>query len=175
MKERAILFDRDGTLIVDVPGNRDPERVELMPHAADALALAREWDYAVAVVTNQPAIADGTIDHRSMFAIHARIEELAGPIDGWFVCIHGTDGGCECRKPEPGLIVAASARLGIPTSRCTVIGDIGADMEAAHAAGAACVLVPTRVTRTEEIAAAPRVAHDVLDAVRLVVSGGVTP
>lgn len=173
MKDRAILFDRDGTLIVDVPGNSDPERIELMPRAGDALALAREWGYAIAVVTNQPAVADGMIDQAGLFALHARIEELAGPIDGWFVCVHGSGDECECRKPQPGLILAASARLGIPPEACTVIGDIGADVEAAHAAGARAVLVPTPVTRREEIDAAPAVADDVLDAVRLVIGGNV--
>lgn len=175
MRDRAILFDRDGTLIVDRPGNTDPEAIELMPHAADAIALAREWDYAVGVVTNQAAIAEGVIDHVQLFRLHARIEELAGPIDGWFICIHGTAAGCECRKPEPGLILAASARLGVAPERCTVIGDIGADMEAARAAGAQAVLVPTADTRPEEIAAAPVVARDVLDAVRRVVHGLVAP
>ena len=175
MKERAILFDRDGTLIVDRPGNTSPENVELMPHAADALALAREWGFAVGVVTNQPAVAEGAIDEMQLFRLHARIEELAGPIDGWFVCIHGARDGCECRKPEPGLIVAASARLGVPPERCTVIGDIGADVEAARAAGAHAVLVPTPVTRPEEIAAAPVVASDVLEAVRSVISGVTLP
>jgi D-glycero-D-manno-heptose 1,7-bisphosphate phosphatase len=170
VKDRAILFDRDGTLIVDHPGNRDPDAIQLMPHAADALALAREWGYAVAVVTNQPAITDGDLDQSQLFRMHARIEELAGPIDGWFVCIHGVQDGCECRKPEPGLILAASARLNVAPERCTVIGDIGADIEAALAAGANAVLVPTPVTRAEEIASAPLVAHDVLDAVRLVVA-----
>ncbi len=171
MKDRAILFDRDGTLIVDRPGISDPDAIELMPHAADALALAREWGYAVGVVTNQPAVAEGALDESQLFRMHARIEELAGPIDGWFVCIHGTADGCECRKPEPGLILAASARLGVSPERCTVIGDIGADVEAAHAAGARAVLVPTPVTRPEEIASAPLVAEDVLGAVRLVVAG----
>lgn len=173
MKDRAILFDRDGTLIVDRPGNTDPAAIELMPHAADALALAREWGYAVGVVTNQPAVSYGEIDHAQLFLLHARIEELAGPIDGWFVCIHGSADGCECRKPEPGLILAASARLGVSPERCTVIGDIGADVEAAQAAGASSVLVPTAVTRAEEIAAAPVVAPDVLEAVRHVISGTV--
>ena len=175
MKDRAILFDRDGTLIVDRPGNTDPHEIELMPHAADALALAREWGYAVAVVTNQPGVSEGAIDHVQLFRLHARIEELVGPIDGWFVCIHGISDSCECRKPEPGLILAASARLGIAPERCTMIGDIGADIEAAQTAGAQAVLVPTSVTRAEEIASAPIVATDVLDAVRRVVSGTVHP
>lgn len=173
MKDRAILFDRDGTLVVDAPGNIDPQAIELMPHAADALALAREWGYAVGVVTNQPAIADGGIDHAQLFRLHERIEELAGPIDGWFICIHGVADSCECRKPEPGLILAASARLGVAPERCTVIGDIGADVEAAQAAGARAVLVPTAVTRREEIDAAPAVAVNVLDAVRRVIAEAV--
>ncbi len=172
MKDRAILFDRDGTLIVDRPGNKDPEKIELMPHAGDAVALAREWGWAVGVVTNQPAVANGEIDQAELFRLHARIEELAGPIDGWFVCIHGTTDECECRKPEPGLIVAASQRFGIPTERCVVVGDIGADVEAAQAAGALSVLVPTTVTRREEIDAAPIVANDILDAVRRIVKDG---
>lgn len=174
MKDRAILFDRDGTLIVDMPGNRDPDAIELMPRVADALALAREWGYAIAVVTNQPAVADGTIDQSHLFRMHARIEELVGPIDGWFVCIHGAADGCECREPEPGLILAASARLGVAPERCTFIGDIGADIEAARAAGARGVLVPKPVTCREEIAAAPEVADDVLDAVRRIVAGAIS-
>lgn len=171
MKDRAILFDRDGTLIVDAPGNADPQKIELMPHAGDALALAREWGWAVGIVTNQPAVADGRMDLDALARMHERIEELAGPIDGWFVCIHGVQDGCDCRKPEPGLILAASQRFGIPAERCVVVGDIGADVEAAEAAGARAVLVPTDVTRREEIAAAPVVADDLLDAVRRIVKG----
>jgi D-glycero-D-manno-heptose 1,7-bisphosphate phosphatase len=171
MKERAILFDRDGTLIVDRPGAVDPASVELMPRVGEALALAREWDFALGIVTNQPAIADGSIAESQLFALHARIEELAGPIDGWFVCFHGVNDGCECRKPEPGLILAASQRLGVAPERCVVVGDIGADIEAARAAGAPSILVPTPVTRRDEIEAAPAVAHDVLDAVRRIVAG----
>ncbi len=169
MKERAIFFGRDGTLIVDRPGKRDPAAIELMPHAADALALAREWGYAVAVMTNQPVVAEGEIDQSHLFQLHARIEESAGPIDGWFVCIRGVGDGRDWRKPEPGLVLAASARLGISPERCTMIGDIGADIEA-RAAGAQAVLVPTTVTRPEEIAFAPVVADDVLEAVRRVVA-----
>ncbi len=171
MKDRAILFDRDGTLIVDRPQNYDPNAIELMPHAGDALALAREWGYAVGVVTNQPAVSEGGLNENDLFRMHARIEELAGPIDGWFVCIHGVEDGCDCRKPEPGLIVAATQRFGIPAERCVVIGDIGADVEAAEAAGARSVLVPTAVTRKAEIENAPAVAGDILDAVRRVVKG----
>jgi beta-phosphoglucomutase-like phosphatase (HAD superfamily) len=66
------------------------------------------------------------------------------------------------------LIEAAARALGVEPGQCVVIGDIGADVEAARAAGARAVLVPTSVTRAEEVAAAPEVADDLLAAVDLV-------
>ena len=171
MKQGAILFDRDGTIIVDRPGNTDPDNVELMPHAGEALALAREFGWAVGVVTNQPGIATGAIDRRTLARIHERIEQLAGPIDAWFVCTHAPQDACECRKPQPGLIVEAAQRFGIPPDRCVVVGDIGSDVEAAKAAGAQSVLVPTPITRREEIENAPVVAENILCAVRAIVKG----
>lgn len=173
MNKRAILFDRDGTLIVDRPGCTDPAQLELMPRVGEALALAREWDFAIGIVTNQPAVAAGIVGRDQLLAMHVRFEELAGHVDGWFVCGHGADAGCACRKPEPGLIFAASARLGVPPRDCVVVGDIGSDMEAARAAGARAILVPTLVTRREEIVRAPAIARDVLEAVHLVVAGAV--
>ena len=84
------------------------------------------------------------------------------------VCLHGPWEGCGCRKPAPVLIEAAAGALGVEVADCVVIGDIGADVEAARAAGARGVLVPTPVTRAEEVAAAPEVAADLLSAVELV-------
>jgi D-glycero-D-manno-heptose 1,7-bisphosphate phosphatase len=169
MQDCAVLFDRDGTLIIDGPPDRDPELVQLMPRAADAVALAREWNFFVGVVTSQPRRMLSA--PHTMFRIHARIEELVGSIDGWFVCIHQAMEGCDCRKPRPGLIEAAARRFGVTTSSCVVVGDIGYDVEAAHAAGARAVLVPTPLTRQEEIDAAPVVARDLFEAVNLVIEG----
>jgi beta-phosphoglucomutase-like phosphatase (HAD superfamily) len=63
-------------------------------------------------------------------------------------------------------VLAAARRLGVEPERLAVVGDIGADVEAAAAAGAAAVLVPTPVTRPEEVAAAPTVRPDLVSAVR---------
>lgn len=167
----AILFDRDGTLIVDRPGSTDPRDVALMPFAREAVALARDGGYRVGVVTNQPGIARGDIDHAGLERLHRRVEELIGRIDGWFVCPHEPVERCACRKPMPGLIHAASRAFAIEPERCVVIGDIGSDIDAAHAVGARAVLVPTPVTRRSEIERAPSVARDVLDAVSRVLSG----
>jgi beta-phosphoglucomutase-like phosphatase (HAD superfamily) len=82
------------------------------------------------------------------------------------VCPHGRDEGCACRKPEPGLILRAARALGVEPHQCVVIGDIGSDVEAARAAGARGILVPTPVTAPQECG--PGVlAADLTAAVRL--------
>ncbi len=164
----VVLFDRDGTLIDDVPYCTDPDLVRPRPAAAAALALLRAAGVRIGVVTNQSGIARGLIAPEQVRAVNARVAELLGPFDTWQVCPHGPDDGCRCRKPRPGMVLAAAAALGVLPDRVTVIGDIGADVGAARAAGARAVLVPTPVTRAEEIADAPVVRPDLLAAVRYV-------
>jgi histidinol-phosphate phosphatase family protein len=165
---KAVLFDRDGTLVADVPYNGDPERVVVMPGAREAVERLRAAGVATAVVSNQSGVARGLIRVEQVEAVNRRVEELLGPLGPWMVCLHGPGDGCRCRKPGPGLIEAAAGALGVEPGECVVIGDIGADVEAARAAGARAVLVPTAVTQPEEVAAAPVVAGDLLAAVELV-------
>jgi histidinol-phosphate phosphatase family protein len=168
----AVLFDRDGTLVVDVPYNGDPGRVLLVEGAAEAVQRVRAAGLRVAVVSNQSGVARGLITPADVEAVNARIDELLGGLDGWFVCPHGPDDGCTCRKPGPGLVHRAAAALGVAPERCAVIGDIGADVEAAAAAGAVGVLVPTPITRPEETASAEHVAPDLAAALDLLLDGG---
>ena len=164
----AVLFDRDGTLVADVPYNGDPGRVVLMPGAREAVERVRAAGVPTAVVSNQSGVGRGYLRVEQVEAVNRRVEELLGPLGPWLVCVHGPGDGCGCRKPAPGLIEAAAGALGVEAGDCVVIGDIGADVEAARAAGARAVLVPTPVTRVEEVAAAPAVAPDLLSAVELV-------
>jgi histidinol-phosphate phosphatase family protein len=166
-RPRAVLFDRDGTLVADVPYNGDPERVVAMPGAREALGRLRAAGVATAVVSNQSGVGRGLLRVEQVEAVNRRVEELLGPLGPWMVCLHGPGDGCRCRKPGPGLIEAAAGALGVEPADCVVIGDIGADVEAALAAGARAVLVPTPVTRDEEVAAAPAAAPDLLAAVDL--------
>ncbi|MDQ0789948.1 HAD family hydrolase [Streptomyces sp. B3I8] len=171
---RAVLFDRDGTLVEDVPYNGDPERVRPVAGAREALALLRGRGIRTAVVSNQSGVARGLLGAADVVRVNARIDALLGPFDTWAVCPHGPGDGCACRKPAPGLVRAAAERLGVPVRNCAVVGDIGADIEAARRAGTYGVLVPTPVTRAEEIAGAAYTAPDLGAAVRMLL-GGLAP
>ncbi|MDP9438110.1 MAG: HAD family hydrolase [Actinomycetota bacterium] len=168
----AVLLDRDGTLIVDVPYNGDPWRVAPMPGASEALDRLRGAGVPLAVVSNQSGIARGLIIREQVEAVNRRVEELLGPFGVWAFCPHGPDDGCGCRKPTPGLVSRAAEELGVDPARCALIGDIGSDVEAARAAGARGILVPTERTRKEEVEAAPEVAENLGEAVDLLLGGG---
>jgi HAD superfamily hydrolase (TIGR01662 family) len=166
-----VLFDRDGTLVRDYPYNGDPDLVKPVPGAREAVDAVRSRGVRVGVVSNQSGVARGLITRDQVDACMARLDELLGPFDTIQVCPHGPDDGCACRKPAPGMVKAACAELDVDPARCVVIGDIAADVEAAAAAGATGIMVPTPVTRRSEVAAAPHVARTLRGAVDDVLAG----
>jgi HAD superfamily hydrolase (TIGR01662 family) len=170
-RPEAVLFDRDGTLIVDVPYNGDPDRVVPVRGARAALDRLRAAGVHTGVVSNQSGVARALVTPAQVEDVNARMEALLGPLGPVEWCPHGPGDGCDCRKPAPGLIRRAAARMGVDPRRCAVVGDIGADVEAARAAGARGVLVPTERTRPQEVAAAEEVAPDLASAVDLLLDG----
>jgi HAD superfamily hydrolase (TIGR01662 family) len=166
-----VLFDRDGTLVHDVPYNGDPHRVRPVAGAREALDRLRARGVRVGVISNQSGVARRLISAAQVEACNARLAELLGPFDTVQVCPHGPDEGCACRKPAPGMVKAACADLDVDPARCVVIGDIGADVDAAAAAGATGILVPTPATRRQEVAAATRTAPTLPAAVDAVLAG----
>lgn len=166
-----VLFDRDGTLVHDVPYNGDPGLVRATPFARESCDRLRAAGARVGVVSNQSGIARGLLTPEQVAAVNARVESLLGPFDSVQVCPHGAGDGCSCRKPAPGMVKEACAALGVDPSRCVVVGDIGVDVGAATAAGARSILVPTPVTRADEVATAPVVRPDLRAATDLLLSG----
>jgi histidinol-phosphate phosphatase family protein len=163
----AVLFDRDGTLVHDVPYNGDPAAVRVVADAPAAVAALRGAGVKLGVITNQSGIGRGLLSCADVRAVHARIEAELGSFDTWQVCPHAPDAGCDCRKPAPALVLRAARDLGVPVGECAVVGDIGSDVQAARAAGAQPVLVPTGATLPGEVADAPVVADRLSDAVAL--------
>lgn len=139
---RALFLDRDGTLIVDVGYPRDPAAVALLPGAADALA-ALPGEVALVIVTNQSGLARGLVTPAEAAAVQAEVERqfaAAGVrFAGTYVCPHGPDDGCRCRKPAPGMLLDAARALGLDLDRSLMIGDKAADVAAGRAAGCAAL------------------------------------
>lgn len=136
-----MLFDRDETIVVDVPFNGDPDRVEPAPNARALLDRLREAGLPLAVVSNQSGIGRGFITAEAVDAVNRRVDELLGPFAGFFVCPHAAEDDCECRKPKPKLILDAARALGVDPACCVVVGDRESDVEAARNAGAIALKV----------------------------------
>jgi len=140
VSSKALFLDRDGTLIVDVHYARDPELVQLLPGAGDALReLQRDW--LLVIVSNQSGIGRGIIAPEEATAVHDRMVAwfaAAGvAFAGVFYCPHAPGAHCDCRKPAPGLILDAALELDIDLSVSVMIGDRASDIEAGRAAGLA--------------------------------------
>jgi D-glycero-D-manno-heptose 1,7-bisphosphate phosphatase len=131
-----VLFDRDETIVLDVPFNGDPDSVEPAPNARVLLDRLRAAGLPIAVVSNQSGIGRGFITTDAVDAVNRRIDEVLGPFAGFFVCPHAPEDACECRKPKPKLILDAARALGVDPSCCIVVGDRESDVEAALNAGA---------------------------------------
>lgn len=143
-----MLFDRDETLVVDVPFNGDPQQVQPFPGVREALDRLRAAGLPVAVVSNQSGVGRGYITMEQVDAVNARVEELLGPFAGFFVCPHAPEDACECRKPKPKLIHDAARALGVESACCVYVGDRQSDVEAAINAGA----IPLKVDGARSVA-----------------------
>ncbi|MBD0292496.1 MAG: HAD-IIIA family hydrolase [Jiangellaceae bacterium] len=166
-----VLFDRDGTLVRDVPYNGEPARLEPLPRVRAALAELRGCGVRTGVVTNQSGIARGLLTPGQVDAVNAELDRLLGAFDVWQLCPHGPGDGCACRKPAPGLVKQACAAVGVDPVRCVVVGDVGSDVAAAEAAGAVGFLVPTAQTSPDEVRAARRVAPTLPAAIADILGG----
>lgn len=148
-----MLLDRDGTIVVDVPYNGDPQLVAPVPHAKGLLDELRATGVKVGVLTNQSGIGRGMITEEEMHAVNERIEELLGPFDGWFICPHAPDDDCDCRKPKPKLVIDAAREWGIDPSEIAVIGDKTSDVDVARNAGSRGFLLTERYSLGDAVRA----------------------
>lgn len=139
------FLDRDGTLVRDTGYISDPDGLELLPGAAEAVRLLNEAGVPVVIVTNQSGIGRGYYDVGAFEAVHERLLALLAAegahIDGTYYCPHAPDDGCDCRKPGLGLYLAAATTAGFATAGGLYVGDRVRDVLPAMALGGSGMLV----------------------------------
>jgi histidinol-phosphate phosphatase family protein len=150
--KKAVFFDRDGTLVEQVPYLADPAQVVPRKPAVAWVRAARDRGFLCVVVSNQSGVARGMHTEADVGRVNARIRELfaaeGAPLDAFYHCPHHPDfppgsPPCDCRKPEPGQILKACADLGIDPARSALVGDSATDLEAGRRAGLAAVFDAT--------------------------------
>jgi D-glycero-D-manno-heptose 1,7-bisphosphate phosphatase len=145
----AVFLDRDGVLneafvrdgVPTPPRSLDEFRV--LSGVAEACAELRRAGFVLVVVTNQPDLARGTQTRAEVDRMHERLRSLV-PLDEVCVCPHDDCDGCTCRKPQPGLLLGAAARLNLDLARSASVGDRWRDVEAARRAGVRAIFVERR-------------------------------
>ncbi len=146
---RAVFLDRDGVL--NRPTVRDgkpypptcAEELVLLPRVKEACARLRDAGYLLVVVTNQPDVGRGTLTKEIVEGMHARLRALL-PLADVRVCYHAGGGHgqpCKCRKPQPGLVLAAAADLNIDLKESYLVGDRWRDVECGKRAGVRTVFL----------------------------------
>ena len=145
---RAMILDRDGVINHEsAQFIKSAEEWHPISGSLDAIASFCEAGFSVVLISNQSGLARGLLSESNLEAIHAKLAaELrarGAALTGIYLCPHGPDEGCTCRKPKPGLFLRAAAELGFRLDETWAIGDSLRDIEAANAAGAKAVLVRT--------------------------------
>jgi D-glycero-D-manno-heptose 1,7-bisphosphate phosphatase len=142
----AVFLDRDGVLNPS-PVRRGRPRAPLtleefrpFPWAAGAVDVLHAAGYSCLVVTNQPELATGELSSTTLSTMHERLMEEVR-VDGIYVCPHRREDGCECRKPRPGLVLAAARDWDVDLDASFLVGDRPSDVAAGRAAGCWTVLV----------------------------------
>lgn len=155
-RQRAIFLDRDGTLNRHVGFVTEAPQLELLPGVAEAVRNINQSRYLAIVVTNQPVIARGEVTIEELDNIHNRLETLLGQegayVDAIYYCPHHPHKGysgerpeykidCDCRKPNPGLLLRAAENFNIDLAASWMVGDSESDIQAGKSAGCRTALL----------------------------------
>ena len=166
VRQKCVFLDRDGTINKFNDFITSPDEFELIDGVAEAIKRINSLGFLTIVITNQPVIARGEVDFETLDLIHMKMETELGKhgayIDDLFFCPHHPDRGfpgerqeykinCDCRKPKPGMILAAAEKYNIDLSCSYMVGDDMRDVKAGIAAGCIPVLLKSNSEKSETI------------------------
>ena len=146
LNNKAVFLDRDGVINRVVVRDKKPyppdsvQELEILPDVPEALHLLKENGFLLIVVTNQPDVGRGTQKRETVEKIHSFLKNQL-PLDDIYVCWHGQDGECDCRKPLPGMLFQAAEKYGIDLSQSFLVGDRWKDIEAGKLGGCKTVFI----------------------------------
>ncbi|CAF0705024.1 HAD-IIIA family hydrolase [Candidatus Methylacidithermus pantelleriae] len=172
---RFVVLDRDGTLIAEKHYLSSPSQLEFLPNSIEALHHFRRLGLGLILITNQSGIARGFLDWEKLERIHRHLEERLQAeglfLQGIYVCPHGPEDGCACRKPKTALLERAAREHGFNPEDSFVIGDKASDIQMGQNVGATTILVTTgygkEVADCRELGP-DHVAKDLAEAARFV-------
>jgi D-glycero-D-manno-heptose 1,7-bisphosphate phosphatase len=152
MQQQALFIDRDGTLVHARHYPSQPHELQLYEGIGPGLRRLQRAGFRLIVISNQSGVARGYFSASDLDCMHAHLaRELARlqvRLDGVYYCPHHPQGviaelaiECDCRKPQPGLLLRAAAELEIDLQRSWFVGDILDDVEAGERAGCRTILV----------------------------------
>jgi len=179
---RHILLDRDGVINRRVPDGyvTSWEEFEFLPQALDALRLLAESGYEAIVVSNQACVSKGLISAGELAELTGRfldaVARSGGRISDVYYCPHRSEDGCECRKPNPGLLRRAQRKHGFVFSQTFLVGDSERDLMAAHEVGCPAVLVRGGASGDFDAHSLPHrprsIVPDLFEAVKFILGSG---
>jgi D-glycero-D-manno-heptose 1,7-bisphosphate phosphatase len=146
---RAIFLDRDG--VINRPLIRDGkpfppvnvDEFEILPGVAEACEALKRLGFLLVVATNQPDVGRGTLGREEVETVHRWLSQQL-PIDCWMVCFHGGvafGDPCDCRKPQPGMLLEAAEALKIDLAKSFMIGDRWRDVDCGFNAGCQTIFI----------------------------------
>lgn len=152
IEKKVVFLDRDGVINKKPPKAyyvTDWKDFTFLPHVKDALKLLIKKGYTIFIVTNQPGIARKMLSEKQLQTIHAnllkKLKKIGVEIKEIFVCRHGWEDGCFCRKPNPGMFFQAAQKYNIDLYKSHCIGDDERDIIAGQRAGCKTFLVDAKI------------------------------
>jgi heptosyltransferase-2 len=151
----TVFLDRDGTLNHDPAYLKIAGDLKLLPGVGPALARLKRAGARLVVVTNQSGVGRGIVALKDLEAIHARLQGLLeqehAALDAIYFCPHHPNDGCNCRKPNAGMVHRAVSELQLDIRRSYMIGDRARDIQLAHRVGAKAILLISGPMGSQEL------------------------
>ena len=145
-KNKAFFFDRDGILNKSILKKnktyspRNLKELILNFELVEFIKKLKKKNFKIIVITNQPDIKSGKLNKYTLRIINLIIKKKFC-IDDFFICIHGKNENCNCRKPKPGLIIKASKKWNINLKESFFVGDRWKDMQAGEIVGCNTIFI----------------------------------